>query len=192
MSLRLKAITREEHLAFVRERPSASHMQLPSWGDVKPDWRARSLGWLDENDRLVGVGLVLLRPLPKLRRYLAYLPEGPLIDWSAPDLARWLQPMLDHLKAQGVFSVKMGPPVVARRWSAEAVKAAIADPRPDGWGTPRPPPASHGPSTSPTGCARWAGGRPSPAARTASPPVSRGTYSRSRSRASRWKRSSEA
>lgn len=32
MSLRLKAITREEHLAFVRDRPSASHMQLPSWG----------------------------------------------------------------------------------------------------------------------------------------------------------------
>lgn len=32
MSLRLKAITREEHLAFVSDRPSASHMQLPSWG----------------------------------------------------------------------------------------------------------------------------------------------------------------
>ncbi|MET8398981.1 peptidoglycan bridge formation glycyltransferase FemA/FemB family protein [Streptomyces sp900116325] len=129
MTLRLKAITREDHLAFVRNRRSASHMQLPSWGDVKPDWRARSLGWFDGSDRLVGVGLVLLRPLPKLRRYLAYLPEGPLIDWSAPDLDRWLRPMLDHLKAQGVFSVKMGPPVVARRWSAEAVKAAISDPR---------------------------------------------------------------
>jgi lipid II:glycine glycyltransferase (peptidoglycan interpeptide bridge formation enzyme) len=129
MSLRLKAITREEHLAFVGRRPSASHMQVPSWGDVKPDWQARSLGWFDEGDRLVGAGLVLLRPLPKLKRYLAYLPEGPLIDWSAPDLDRWLRPMLGHLKAQGVFSVKMGPPVVTRRWSAEAVKAAIADPQ---------------------------------------------------------------
>ncbi|MFF7390780.1 lipid II:glycine glycyltransferase FemX [Streptomyces scabiei] len=129
MSLRLKAITREDHLAFVRARPSVSHMQVPSWGDVKPDWRARSLGWFDESDRLVGVGLVLLRPLPKLRRYLAYLPEGPVIDWTAPDLQRWLEPMLGHLKEQGAFSVKMGPPVVTRRWSAEAVKAAIADPR---------------------------------------------------------------
>ena len=129
MSYRLKAITREEHLAFVKARPSVSHMQVPSWGDVKPDWRAESLGWFDDSGRLVGAGLVLLRPLPKLKRYLAYLPEGPAIDWAAADLEQWLQPMLAYLKQQGTFSVKMGPPVVARRWSAEAVKAAIADPQ---------------------------------------------------------------
>ncbi|MGW3816492.1 lipid II:glycine glycyltransferase FemX [Streptomyces sp. NPDC005046] len=129
MILRLQAITRDEHLAFVRSRPSASHMQVPSWGDVKPDWRAESLGWFDEDGRLQGAGLVLLRPLPKVKRYLAYLPEGPVIDWHAPDLAeRWLRPMLAHLKSRGAFSVKMGPPVVTRRWSADAVKAAIADP----------------------------------------------------------------
>ncbi|MFE7315965.1 lipid II:glycine glycyltransferase FemX [Streptomyces sp. NPDC057555] len=129
MSCHLKAITREEHAAFVAARPSVSHMQVPAWGDVKSDWRAQSLGWYDEGDRLVGAGLVLLRPLPRLKRYLAYLPEGPVIDWTAPDLEQWLAPMLAHLKKQGAFSVKMGPPVVARRWSAEAVKAAIADPR---------------------------------------------------------------
>ncbi|QJT02433.1 aminoacyltransferase [Streptomyces asoensis] len=129
MSLRVQSITRDEHLAFVAARPSASHMQIPSWGDVKPDWRAESLGWTDESGALVGVGLVLFRPLPRLRKYLAYLPEGPLVDWHAPDLVeRWLEPMLAWLKARGAFSVKMGPPVVVRRWSADAVKAAIADP----------------------------------------------------------------
>ncbi|MDX3728217.1 lipid II:glycine glycyltransferase FemX [Streptomyces caniscabiei] len=129
MSRRLQAITREEHLAFVASRPSVSHMQVPSWGDVKPDWRAESLGWFDGEGRLVGAGLVLLRPLPKLRRYLAYLPEGPVIDWDDTDLEQWLEPMLAYLKRRGAFSVKMGPPVVARRWSADAVKAAISDPR---------------------------------------------------------------
>ncbi|MFG2128862.1 lipid II:glycine glycyltransferase FemX [Streptomyces sp. NPDC048751] len=128
MTLRIQPIGRGEHLRFVADRGSASHMQVPSWGDVKPDWRAESLGWFDEGGRLVGVGLVLLRPLPKLKRYLAYLPEGPVIDWSAPDLDRWLAPMLAHLKQRGAFAVKMGPPVVVRRWSAEAVKEAIADP----------------------------------------------------------------
>ncbi|WP_318215877.1 lipid II:glycine glycyltransferase FemX [Streptomyces sp. SCL15-6] len=128
MSHHLKAITREEHLRFVAARPSVSHLQLPSWGEVKPDWRAESLGWFDDGGDLVGVALVLLRPLPKLRRYLAYLPEGPVIDWNAAELDRWLEPMLAHLKGRGAFSVKMGPPVVARRWSAETVKAAIADP----------------------------------------------------------------
>ena len=34
--------------------------------------------------------------------------------------------MLAHLRTQGVFTVKMGPQVVVRRWAAETVKAAIA------------------------------------------------------------------
>lgn len=128
MKCRVKAITREEHLRFVAARPSVSHLQIPSWGDVKPDWRAESLGWFDEDGALVGAGLVLLRPLPKLRRSLAYLPEGPVIDWDAAGLESRLEPMLAHLGRRGAFSVRMGPPVVTRRWSAETVKAAIADP----------------------------------------------------------------
>ncbi|MFR9794869.1 lipid II:glycine glycyltransferase FemX [Streptomyces sp. MS06] len=129
MSYRLKTLTREEHLAFVRARPSVSHTQVPAWGEVKPDWRAESLGWFDGGGRLVGAGLVLLRPLPGIKRYFAYLPEGPVIDWNAPDLEQWLAPMLDHLRSRGAFSVRMGPPVAVRRFSAETVKDAIADPR---------------------------------------------------------------
>ncbi|MFJ9560048.1 lipid II:glycine glycyltransferase FemX [Streptomyces fuscichromogenes] len=127
-ALRLQPISRAEHLAFAGSRPSVSHMQLPSWGDVKPDWRAESLGWFDGEGRIVGAGLVLLRAVPRVKRCLAYLPEGPAIDWHDPDLARWLDPMLAYLKGRGAFAVKMGPPVVVRRWSAEAVKEAIADP----------------------------------------------------------------
>jgi vancomycin resistance protein VanK len=74
---------------------------------------------------------VLYRKLPKLRRYLAYLPEGPVLDWSrrevADDLGDWLTPMTEHLRAQGAFGVRMGPPVVTRRWSADQVKGGIAD-----------------------------------------------------------------
>ncbi|MER6357701.1 peptidoglycan bridge formation glycyltransferase FemA/FemB family protein [Streptomyces sp. NPDC001634] len=129
MTLLVRPVSREEHLAFIASRPSVSHMQVPSWGDVKPDWRAESLGWFEEGgQRPVGAGLVLFRPLPGLKRYLAYLPEGPVIDWYARDLDRWLEPLLAHLRSRDAFSVRMGPPVVVRRWSADAVKAAIADP----------------------------------------------------------------
>ncbi|MFJ3655187.1 lipid II:glycine glycyltransferase FemX [Streptomyces nigra] len=129
MPLLLRPLTRHEHLAFVAARRSASHTQVPSWGEVKPDWTAESLGWFDEEGRLLGAGLVLYRPLPRLKKYLAYLPEGPLIDWHGPDLAeRWLAPLVAHLRRKGAFSVRMGPPVVTRRWSPDAVKAAIADP----------------------------------------------------------------
>ena len=73
--------------------------------------------------------LVLYRQLPKVKRYLAYLPEGPVIDWAGDDLGdlarrRWPR----HLKEQGAFGVRMGPPVVTRRWTAAQVKDGIADP----------------------------------------------------------------
>ncbi len=62
-----------------------------------------------------------------MRRYLAYLPEGPLIDWEADDLAAWLDPMTEHLRAAGSFGIRIGPPVVTNRWSAAQVKDGIAD-----------------------------------------------------------------
>jgi lipid II:glycine glycyltransferase (peptidoglycan interpeptide bridge formation enzyme) len=129
MSLTLRTISREQHLAYIQSLPSASHCQVPAWADVKNEWRSENLGWFDEKSgQMVGAGLVLYRQLPKVKRYLAYLPEGPVINWYAPNLDEWLQPMLSHLKAQGAFTVKMGPPVIIRRWDATAVKAGIADP----------------------------------------------------------------
>ncbi|WP_435127866.1 lipid II:glycine glycyltransferase FemX [Actinacidiphila sp. bgisy144] len=121
-------ISTRRHLEFVAARGGASHTQMPSWGGVKPDWRAESLGWSDAAGQLVGAGLVLYRPLPGVRRSLAYLPEGPVIDWHAADLDRWLAPLVAHCRAQGAFAVRVGPRVEARTWDAAAVKAAIADP----------------------------------------------------------------
>lgn len=145
MTLSLRSISREEHLAFIKGRPSASHMQVPAWADVKAEWRSESLGWFDDgaaadangkapgagggsagDGRLVGTALVLYRQLPKIKRYLAYMPEGPVIDWFDPSLERWLTPLLAHLRSAGAFSVKMGPPVVIRRWNAPTIKTAIA------------------------------------------------------------------
>ena len=81
--LSVRPISEDEHLSFVASRRSASFLQTPAWGQVKSEWRRESIGWYD-GDELVGAALVLYRQLPKVKRYLAYLPEGPLIDWDAP------------------------------------------------------------------------------------------------------------
>ncbi|MFC4785913.1 lipid II:glycine glycyltransferase FemX [Nocardioides sp. MAHUQ-72] len=124
--LTVREVSEEQHLDFLRRRRSASFLQTPAWGRVKSEWRRESLGWF-RGDELAGVGLVLYRQLPKVRRYLAYLPEGPVIEWADDDLAAWLSPMTAHLRARGAFGVRMGPPVVTRRWSAAQVKEGIAD-----------------------------------------------------------------
>jgi lipid II:glycine glycyltransferase (peptidoglycan interpeptide bridge formation enzyme) len=122
----VRTITGDDHLAFLRGQRSASFLQTPAWGRVKAEWRNESLGWF-RGSELVGVALVLYRQLPRLKRYLAYLPEGPVIDWDDPELAAWLTPLAAHLRTRGAFGVRMGPPVVTRRWTAASVKDGIAD-----------------------------------------------------------------
>jgi vancomycin resistance protein VanK len=124
--LSVREIPESQHLAFLEAQPSASFLQTPAWGRVKSEWRRESLGWFRDGE-LVGAALVLYRQLPKVKRYLAYLPEGPVIDWETEQLREWLDPLTTHLKKQGAFGVRMGPPVVTRRWSAAQVKEGIAD-----------------------------------------------------------------
>jgi len=125
VTIRVRPISPEDHLTFIASRGTASFLQTPAWAAVKSEWRGESLGWFD-GDALVGAGLVLYRQVPKLKRYLGYLPEGPDLDWSG-DVAPALEAMRDHLRTQGAFGIRMGPPVVTRRWEAATLKAALAD-----------------------------------------------------------------
>jgi lipid II:glycine glycyltransferase (peptidoglycan interpeptide bridge formation enzyme) len=130
-ALAVRTITAEEHLAFIRsitarDGGAASFLQTPAWAAVKPEWKAESIGWTRDG-AVVGAALVLYRQLPRVKRYLAYLPEGPLVDWSSENLRAWLDPMAAHLKGRGAFGIRIGPPVVTRRWSAAQVKEGIAD-----------------------------------------------------------------
>ncbi|MFK4083247.1 lipid II:glycine glycyltransferase FemX [Kribbella sp. NPDC020789] len=126
--LSIRTISADEHAAFIAARPSASFLQTPGWAAVKSEWKAESLGWYEPGNpaELVGAGLVLYRQMPKVKRYLAYLPEGPVVDWDAIDLGRYLRPLAAHAQAQGAFGIRMGPPVPTRRWSAKTIKEAIA------------------------------------------------------------------
>ncbi|MFC6360235.1 lipid II:glycine glycyltransferase FemX [Luteococcus peritonei] len=105
---------------------TVSFLQLPAWATVKPEWRAESLGWFDGTE-LIGAGLVLYRQMPKLKRYLAYLPEGPVLDWTRPDVDELLRPLAAHVKAQGAFGLRIGPTLVHRSWGPDTIKAAVAD-----------------------------------------------------------------
>ncbi len=132
-ALRVRPLPAADHLAFLRGRRAltdaghggqVSFLQTPAWARVKDGWTAESLGWFDELERLVGAALVLHREAPGVRRTFAYLPEGPVIDWSSPRLAGWLEPLLAHLETGGAFAVRMGPPLAYRRWSARTLKDA--------------------------------------------------------------------
>ena len=126
MSITCGPITAEQHLAFIEQRGAASFLQTPAWAKVKPEWRGESVGFFADGE-LTGVALVLYRQLPKLPRYLAYLPEGPVLDWGRRDIAAHLEALVAHAKRSKAFAVRIGPALVHRRWRADTIKAAIAD-----------------------------------------------------------------
>lgn len=126
VTLTVAAIHPDEHLAFVNSA-CGSFLQTPAWADVKADWQHLNLGWFEGN-RLVGTGLVLLRKTPRVSRFLAYLPEGPVfVDWAERSVDEVTAPLLHFLKSRRVFAVKMGPQIIARRWTAKTLKQAMAE-----------------------------------------------------------------
>ncbi len=127
-SIGVRPVTTAEHLAFVDSQPSVSFLQTPAWAEVKSEWRHESVGFSRAGE-LVGVGLVLYRQMPRIKRSLAYLPEGPVLDWHDTDLdvAGALEALASYVRHQGAFAVRIGPLVVTRTWSADTVKKALAD-----------------------------------------------------------------
>ncbi|MGW9027609.1 lipid II:glycine glycyltransferase FemX [Streptomyces sp. NPDC055722] len=129
--VRLEPVSADAYRAFLASRTGSAlapgFLQCPSWAAVKDGWHARLLGWGPqagpEAGTLSGVALVLLRQFPGTRKYFAYLPEGPVVDWSDPDLDGWLTPLLRHLRGAGAFAVRIGPSPAYRRWDAAACKA---------------------------------------------------------------------
>ncbi|PIE20408.1 MAG: peptidoglycan bridge formation protein FemAB [Arachnia propionica] len=126
MSITVRPISAAEHLGFIAARGAASFLQTPAWADVKTEWRGETLGWFD-NAELIGVSLMLTRQLPKVKRFLAYLPEGPVLDWERDDIAEQLDALLDYARRTKAFAVRIGPTEWHRRWDSDTIKAAIAD-----------------------------------------------------------------
>ncbi|AKT51223.1 lipid II:glycine glycyltransferase FemX [Arsenicicoccus sp. oral taxon 190] len=111
------------------EARSGSFLQLSSWAALKSEWVGERIAWVDQRGEVQGVGLVLHRRLPRLRRSLAYLPEGPVLPWDevAEDPQRWFGPLVAHARAAGAFTLRIGCPSTARSWTPGTVKDALAD-----------------------------------------------------------------
>lgn len=127
MSLQVRYLSHDDHLAYIATRNSVSFLQTPAWGEVKVEWTARSIGWFDSGI-LVGAGLLLLRKVPKINRYLAYLPEGPDLDWSDRENCRQaLDALCAFARDKNVFQIKIGPHIWTKQWDAETIKQAISN-----------------------------------------------------------------
>ncbi len=117
-------IDRETYDTFASQHPLSSINQSAKWADIKHQWIPFHTG-LYEDEKLVAVALVLIRPLPMGFRF-AYVPRGPLMDF---DNQEHVTAMLKGLKAlskkQKCLFVRMDPKVLYREFKLEDKESAL-------------------------------------------------------------------
>ena len=125
MSLQVVEISKSEHEDFLKTQSNFSFLQLPNWANVKAEWQGKSIGFFD-NKKLIGVGLLLSRVVPKINYSLWYLPEGPVIQ--EPYLSQvkpWVLGLKEFAKDKKVFAIKFGPRIVQSIFEKDEIELAI-------------------------------------------------------------------
>src|SRR5436305_3976373 len=101
---------------FVNTHSYGHFLQSWGWGELKASagWTPLRLAlYAEEKEQIVAAAQVLCRTVPHLPLrvgHLAYIPRGPVIDWSQPLLCK---PFFDQLHAylykQGALALRMEP-----------------------------------------------------------------------------------
>lgn len=120
---------REQWDQFVNEHPYGHLLQSWGWGELKASvgWHPLRLAlWDTERQHMVAVAQVLRRGVahvPLWAGHLAYIPKGPVLDWSHPLLSEALFRQLDtELRRQGALALWMEP----RAASGESITKQLA------------------------------------------------------------------
>jgi peptidoglycan pentaglycine glycine transferase (the first glycine) len=99
---------------FVAKHPQGHLLQSWGWGELKgrSGWVPLRLGlWDNEKNLLVAGAQVLLRTAPHIplrAGHLAYIPKGPLLDWSQAELVESFFAQLHaYLAKRGAIAVRM-------------------------------------------------------------------------------------
>lgn len=128
--------------AFVDGHPQGHFLQSWGWGELKAGahWHPLRLALLEqETGTMVAAAQVLRRTavhLPPRLGHLAYIPRGPVLDWTATtgngeSLARlFVLKLRDFLRAQGALALHIEPGPPAHTPAGQAARASLKAP---GW-----------------------------------------------------------
>lgn len=112
---------REAWDSFVGGHENGHLLQSWGWGELKrgAGWRPRRFAlWDQEQQCLVGAAQVLCRTLPRVplrAGHLAYVPEGPVVDWTQPEMcAALLTQLRDRLRRDGAVTMLLEPRRITR------------------------------------------------------------------------------
>jgi peptidoglycan pentaglycine glycine transferase (the first glycine) len=120
---------REQWDDFVAQHPSGHFLQSWGWGELKASagWHPlRFAFWDAGQQQILAAAQVLCRAplhLPLWTGHLAYIPKGPVLDWSQPLLCDALFSQLNtQLRRRGALALRVELPQEAGTMTGEAVR----------------------------------------------------------------------
>ncbi len=128
---------RAEWDAFVGGHPQGHLLQIWGWGELKAgaNWQPLRLAlWEKQQEKIVAAAQVLRRTalhLPPRLGHLAYIPRGPVLDWTASaengaGLAQlFLLKLRDFLSGQGALALRVEPDLEAATAEGQAALACL-------------------------------------------------------------------
>ena len=115
--------------AFISHQPTGHLLQSWGWGELKADsgWHPLRLALWDREQQCIAAAAQVLRRtaahLPLRAGHLAYIPKGPVCDWSSPTCQIMLEELNNYLKRQGAFALHMEPALeVGEQKNTEVIK----------------------------------------------------------------------
>ncbi len=98
--------------------PGATFLQSKEWAQIKepvgwlPEWKK----WYREDGSISAASMVLYRSLSKLPICVAYVPRGPLVDWSDPDQYQTvLKDLIKEAQSRKAIFLKIDPDLTVGR-----------------------------------------------------------------------------
>jgi len=112
----VSAAERKKWDQFVNNHPDGHFLQSWGWGELKASIRwhpFRYSLWDEKRGQMVAAAQVLCRPAPVLplwMGHLAYIPKGPVIDWTDARLCQaFFSQLNSQLQRRGALSLRMEP-----------------------------------------------------------------------------------
>lgn len=107
----VRTIRPDEFRGFLDRTDGASYQQTSEWSRVRSaDWDHELVGWFGSGSQPVAAAVIRYRRLPGVDLRFAYIPQGPLVDWSAPEALDLLTALEAHLRTRRVFGLRISPP----------------------------------------------------------------------------------
>lgn len=112
----------EEYEAFIQHHRNGSFMQSLRWAEVKSNWKREVLLVRDRGGKLTGSVLLLIQPVPYIKKHILYAPRGPVCAYDDGEtLGEIVAGIKEMAKEYGACLFRMDPIIDAQdRGAADA------------------------------------------------------------------------